>query len=62
MKVINCRIAISFSFLKKFLFYCFAFLTLTIPISGQVQSEIFLKGAAVTDVDEEDGFLWVATY
>jgi ligand-binding sensor domain-containing protein len=62
MTVINCRIAISFAFHKKFLFYCFAFLTLTIPISGQVQSEIFLPGAAVTDIDEEDGYLWVATY
>jgi ligand-binding sensor domain-containing protein len=28
----------------------------------QEQSEVFLKGAAVTDIAEEEGFLWVATY
>ena len=30
--------------------------------SAQNQSEVFLKGAAVTDIAEEEGFLWVATY
>ncbi len=28
----------------------------------QYQSEVFLKGAAVIDIVEEEGFLWVATY
>ena len=36
---------------------------LLIPNSfAQEQSEVFLKGAAVTDIDEEEGYLWVATY
>ncbi len=35
-----------------FSFTCFA----------QDKSEVFLKGAAVTDIVEEDGFIWVATY
>ena len=29
---------------------------------AQDQSEVFLKGASVTDIAEEEGFLWVATY
>lgn len=35
---------------------------LSVPTFAQVQSEIFLKGAAITDIDQEDGFLWIATY
>ncbi|MBT8379771.1 MAG: hypothetical protein KJN64_11110 [Ignavibacteria bacterium] len=29
---------------------------------AQVESEIFLKGAAITDIDLEEEYLWVATY
>jgi ligand-binding sensor domain-containing protein len=35
---------------------------LNIPLSAQVKSEIFLKGAAITDIQAENGFLWIATY
>jgi ligand-binding sensor domain-containing protein len=46
--------------------YLYTVLTLTflfLPDSfSQEQSEVFLKGAAVTDIAEEEGFLWVATY
>lgn len=49
------------------LFCIFLFiLNLNLPSSkitfAQNQSEVFLKGAAVTDIVEEEGFLWVATY
>ena len=37
-------------------------LLLTINIPGQIDSEIFLKGASVTGIAEEEGYLWVATY
>jgi ligand-binding sensor domain-containing protein len=46
--------------------YLYTVLTLTFFLSpdsfSQEQSEVFLKGAAVTDIAEEEGFLWVATY
>jgi ligand-binding sensor domain-containing protein len=38
-------------------------ITLTAAYSfAQVPSEIFLKGAVVTDIKQEEEFLWVATY
>ncbi|MCW8823770.1 MAG: hypothetical protein OQK63_06765 [Ignavibacteriaceae bacterium] len=60
MKVINSEIFKTFA-LRKLLFFIVVF-ALTIPNLAQVKSEIFLKGAAITDIDEEGGFLWVATY
>ena len=46
--------------------YLYTVLALTYLLSPnsfpQEQSEVFLKGAAVTDIAEEEGFLWVATY
>ncbi len=62
MKVINPGINKLSMHFKKFLPYFILVLFLTIPIYGQVKSELFLNGAAITDIDEEDGFLWVATY
>ena len=35
---------------------------LSLNTFAQEQSEVFLKGAAVTDITEEEGFIWVATY
>jgi ligand-binding sensor domain-containing protein len=37
-------------------------LLLTLNSFAQYQSEVFLEGAAITDIVEEEGFLWVATY
>jgi len=62
MKVINSEIFKTFAPLKKSLLFFIVVFALTIPNSAQVKSEIFLKGAAITDIDEEGGFLWVATY
>ncbi len=62
MKVINFTNAISLSFLKNLFFSIVWILFLTQPLSPQTQSEIFLEGASITDIDEEPGFLWVATY
>jgi ligand-binding sensor domain-containing protein len=62
MKVINSGIFKTFALRKKSLIFFIVVFALTIPNSAQVKSEIFLKGAAITDIDEEDGFLWVATY
>ncbi len=43
--------------------YTFTLLFLvTLYSFAQNQSELFLKGAAVTDIAEEEGFLWIATY
>ncbi len=48
--------------LKK-IFLIFVFIPLfCVSLNAQIESEIFLKGAAVTDIDLEDDFLWVATY
>jgi len=46
-------------FIRMILYVLFILLSTTF---GQVESEIYLKGAAITDIDEEDGFIWVATY
>jgi ligand-binding sensor domain-containing protein len=62
MKVINCRRIISFNFNKKFLFVYSWILILNICIPAQSQSEVFLKGASITDIDDEEGFLWISTY
>ena len=34
---------------------------LSSALFAQTQSEVFLNGAAVTDIVQEDGFLWVST-
>ena len=48
--------------LKK-IFLVFVFIPLLcLSLYAQIESEIFLKGAAVTDIDLENDFLWVATY
>ncbi len=46
----------------KILYTVALLLLFTINSFAQNQSEVFLKGAAVTDIIEEEGFLWVATY
>jgi len=52
-----------FKILCDFIPYTVAILLLlTLNSFAQSQSEVFLKGAAVTDIVEEEGFLWVATY
>jgi len=45
-----------------FLLYIFLSFTISFNSSAQNLSEVFLRGAAVTDIVEEEGFLWVATY
>jgi ligand-binding sensor domain-containing protein len=62
MKVINSGIFKTSALRKKSLLFFIVIFVLTIPIFAQVKSEMFLKGASITDIDEEDGFLWVATY
>lgn len=45
--------------------FLFPLLTITFFLTSDSlaqEHEIFLKGAAVTDIAEEEGFLWVATY
>ena len=37
-----------------------ALISVTIP--AQIESEIFIRGAAVTDIDIEEEYLWIATY
>jgi ligand-binding sensor domain-containing protein len=49
------------AFIKLFfLFYLIA--CLSIVSLAQENSEIFLKGASITDIEHEEGYLWVATY
>lgn len=48
--------------LKHLLFTSAILLLLPFNYYSQNQSEVFLKGAAITDIVEEEGFLWVATY
>jgi ligand-binding sensor domain-containing protein len=44
-------------------FLFFVLLTsIFVDVPAQIDSEIFLKGAAVTDIDMEEGYLWIATY
>jgi len=62
MKVINFRISNLLALRIKSYFFLLLGFALSIPAFPQIQSEIFLKGAAITDIDQEDGFLWVATY
>ena len=42
--------------------FLIALIILSLNTFAQEQSEVFLKGAAVTDITEEEGFIWVATY
>jgi ligand-binding sensor domain-containing protein len=52
-----------FTTISLYLYYIIAItLLLTPTYIAQEQSEVFLKGAAVTDIAEEEGFLWVSTY
>jgi len=52
-----------FTTISLYLYYIIAITLLLTPTSiAQEQSEVFLKGAAVTDIAEEEGFLWVSTY
>ena len=44
------------------LIFLFLILPQIIIAQTQIKSEIYLKGASVTDIKQEDGFLWVATY
>lgn len=44
---------------KLFLIFFFLFTTV---FYGQIESEIYLEGATVTGIVEEDSYLWVATY
>ena len=62
MKVINFRISNLLALRIIFYFFLLLGFVLSMPAFPQVESEIFLKGAAITDIDQEDGFLWVATY
>jgi len=62
MKVINFRTDKPLLHTPKILFLILFVWVLNIPSLAQVKSEIFLKGAAITDIQEENGFLWIATY
>lgn len=62
MKVINPRTNKSFIHTLKIFFLIFFVWVLNFQSFAQVKSEIFLKGAAITDIQEENGFLWIATY
>ncbi|NWG29537.1 MAG: hypothetical protein HXY48_13540 [Ignavibacteriaceae bacterium] len=45
--------------------FLYSFVTLTFLLTSDSlaqEHEVFLKGASVTDIAEEEGFLWVATY
>lgn len=33
-----------------------------LPSFSQINSQLFLEGAQITDIKEQDGYLWVATY
>lgn len=46
----------------KFIYSLFIVFAFSATSAAQVESEIFLKGAAVTDIKKEEGFLWVSTY
>ena len=46
----------------KILYTAALLILLTFNSYAQSQSEVFLEGAAITDIVEEEGFLWVATY
>jgi ligand-binding sensor domain-containing protein len=47
---------------KKFLLTTILLILISFSSFAQIESEIFLKGATVTGIVEEEGFLWVATY
>lgn len=49
---------------KTSVFICviILFFFVSLEIFSQVQSEVFLKGASITDISEEEGYLWVSTY
>lgn len=52
---------IQYSLIPLFL-YTITVSTFSINSFAQIQSEVFLRGAAVTDIVEEEGFIWVSTY
>ena len=47
---------------KKLLSIIIVFILISFSSFAQIESEIFLKGATVTGIVEEEGYLWVATY
>ena len=47
---------------KKLLSIIIFFILISSSSFAQIESEIFLKGATVTGIVEEEGYLWVATY
>ena len=49
-------------FAEKSLYYIFFSILLVSSISAQVESEIFLEGASITDIAKESDYLWIATY
>lgn len=63
MKVINLlRSSVNFS-AKHLLKSFFISLFFSVNLFAQIQSEVFLKGAVVTDIKQDkEGYLWVATY
>ena len=61
-KVIKINSSVTNLF-KRILFFFFILLVLQInTVSAQVESEIFLEGASVTDIAKESDYLWVVTY
>jgi len=66
MKAINREIMRFFFSEHKNSFWFLSLLVILIlfahNLSAQKQAEVFLRGAAVTDIVEEEGFIWVATY
>lgn len=66
MKVINSimgfAIRTNFQKLSVYFSVFLLFILFSFEIHSQVETELYLKGAAVTDIAEEEGFLWVSTY
>lgn len=47
---------------KFFILFSTLFVSISFSSFAQIESEIFLQGATVTGIVEEEGYLWVATY
>jgi len=58
----GCELSHSRITYSLILFTTALLLLLTLNSFAQNQTEVFLKGAAVTDIVEEEGFIWVSTY
>ena len=61
MSVKKPQINFSFNLLIKTLLPSIIFFISSITF-GQIQSQSFLEGAKITDISQQDDFLWVATY